>query len=185
MLPNVFGGASFPLQMPNPNRRALLALALAASVLACATAEANVKPKPTSLTHRLRTQPTPTPAPARTLGERAARVALREVGVPYQWGGTSPASGFDCSGLVYWTYGRLGIEVPRTSYGLYREGRRVPRRRKKAGDVLVFAGLGHVGLYVGHGRMVHAPHAGARVEKYKLRRSYWGSRIVSVRRIAR
>ena len=55
----------------------------------------------------------------------------------------------------------------------------------KAGDVLVFAGLGHVGLYVGHGRMVHAPHAGARVEKYKLRGSYWGHRIVSVRRIAR
>jgi len=171
--------------MPNPNRRALLALALAASFVACATAEANEKPKPTSLTHRLGTQRTPTHAPARTLGERAARVALRAVGVPYQWGGTSPASGFDCSGLVFWAYGRLGIEVPRTSYGLYREGRRIPQRRKKAGDVLVFAGLGHVGLYVGHGRMVHAPHAGARVEKYRLRRSYWGTRIVAVRRIAR
>ena len=185
MPPNVFGGPFVPSQMPNPLRRALLALALAASVFACATAEANEKPKPTSLTHRLRTQPTPTPAPARTLGERAARVALRAVGVPYSWGGTSPASGFDCSGLVYWTYGRLGIEVPRTTYALYREGRRVPRRRMKAGDVLVFSGLGHVGLYVGHGRMVHAPHAGARVEKYRLHSSYWGSRIVGVRRIAR
>ena len=187
--------------MPNPLRRALLALALAASVFACATAEANAglhagalstaaateKPKPTSLTHRLRTQPTPTPGPApkRTLGERVARNALRAVGVQYRWGGTSPASGFDCSGLVYWAYGRLGIEVPRTTYALYREGRRVPRRRMKAGDVLVFSGLGHVGLYVGRGRMVHAPHAGARVEKYKLRSSYWGSRIVGVRRIAR
>ena len=161
--------------MPNPLPRALLALAVAASVFACATAEASAEPS--------RDQRAPTPAPERTLGERAARVALRAVGVPYQWGGTSPASGFDCSGLVYWTYGRLGIKVPRTSYGLNREGRRVPRRRMKAGDVLVFSGLGHVGLYVGHGRMVHAPHAGALVEKYRLRGSYWGSRVVSVRRI--
>jgi cell wall-associated NlpC family hydrolase len=161
--------------MPNPLRRALLALAVAASVFPCATAEANGELP--------RTQPTPTAAPKRPLGERAARVALRAVGVPYQWGGTSPATGFDCSGLVYWTYGRLGIEVPRTSYALYREGRRVPRWGMKPGDVLVFSGLGHVGLYVGHGRMVHAPHAGARVERYRLRSSYWGSRIVSVRRI--
>ena len=179
--------------MPKLLRRALLTLAVAASVFACATAEANdelsadpltaatvVKPKPTSRTHRTLTHWAPKPAPTRTLGERVARNALRAVGVPYEWGGTSPASGFDCSGLVYWAYGRLGIEVPRTTYALYREGRRVPRRRMKAGDVLVFSGLGHVGLYIGHGRMVHAPHSGALVETYRLRSSYWGSRIVSI-----
>lgn len=187
--------------MPNPPRRALLALVVAASVFACATAEANGelpagarstaaavgKPKPTWPTHRTWTHWTPTHArkPKPTRGERAARIALRAVGVPYRWGGTSPASGFDCSGLVYWAYGRLGIEVPRTSYGLYREGRPVPRWRMKAGDVLVFSGLEHVGLYVGHGRMVHAPHSGALVQKYTLRSSYWGSRIASVRRIVR
>jgi cell wall-associated NlpC family hydrolase len=55
----------------------------------------------------------------------------------------------------------------------------------KAGDVLVFSGLGHVGLYIGHRRMVHAPHSGALVEIVRLGRSNYGSRIVSVRRIAR
>src|SRR6186713_3348695 len=162
--------------MPNLLRRALLAFALAAMVFACATAGANSELPPKVKRHvptlPREHAPTRIPKPKPTLGERAAKIALRAVGVPYSWGGISPASGFDCSGLVFWAYGRLGIEVPRTSYGLYREGRRIPQRRKKAGDVLVFAGLGHVGLYVGHGRMVHAPHAGARVEKYRLRSSY-------------
>jgi cell wall-associated NlpC family hydrolase len=180
--------------MPNPLRRALLALAVAASVFTCATAAANSelpatsveKPKPTLLTHRAPAHRAPTRARKLkpTLGERAARNALRAVGVPYQWGGTSPSSGFDCSGLVYWAYGRLGIAVPHSSYALYHEGRGVARSRMKAGDVLIFSGLGHVGLYVGRGRMVHAPHSGALVEIVRLGNSSYGSRIVSVRRIA-
>ena len=125
------------------------------------------------------------PKPKPTLGERAASIALRAVGVPYRWGGISPASGFDCSGLVYWAYGRLGIAVPHSSYALNVEGRGVARSKKKAGDVLVFSGLGHVGLYVGHGRMVHAPHSGAQVEVVKLGSSRYGSRIVGIRRIVR
>lgn len=177
--------------MPNPLRRALLAFAVAAMVFGCATAGANSElpatvdpPKPTSPTHRAATRVwKPKPKPA--LGERAARIALRAVGVPYRWGGTSPASGFDCSGLVYWAYGRLGIELPHSSYALYREGRAVARSRMKAGDVLVFSGLGHVGLYVGHGRMVHAPHSGTLVEIVRLASSSYRGRIVSVRRIVR
>jgi murein DD-endopeptidase len=175
--------------MPNPLRRALLALAVAAMVFGCATAGAKSelpvaveRPAPTSPTHRGPTcarKPKPKP----TLGERAALIALRAVGVPYRWGGISPASGFDCSGLVYWAYGRLGIGLPHSSYALYREGRGVARSRMKAGDVLVFSGLGHVGLYLGRGRMVHAPHSGARVEIVRLGGSQYGSRIVSVRRI--
>lgn len=177
--------------MPNLLRRALLAFALAAMVFGCATAGANSErpatvdpPKPTAPTHRTATRVWK-PKPKPTIGERAARIALRAVGVPYRWGGTSPASGFDCSGLVYWAYGRLGIEVPHSSYALYSEGRGVARSRMKAGDVLVFSGLGHVGLYVGHGRMVHAPHSGTLVEIVRLASSSYGGRIVSVRRIAR
>ena len=181
--------------MPNLLRRALLAFAVAAMVFACATAGANSelphkvkRYAPASLTHRAPTRirkPKPKPKPKPTLGERAASIALRAVGVPYRWGGTSPASGLDCSGLVYWAYGRLGIALPHSSYALYHEGHGVARSKTKAGDVLVFSGLGHVGLYVGHGRMVHAPHSGARVEVVKLGSSQYGSRIVSVRRIRR
>jgi peptidoglycan DL-endopeptidase CwlO len=119
-----------------------------------------------------------------TLGERAATMALKAVGVPYRWGGSSLTGGFDCSGLVYWAYGRLGVELPHSSYALYHQGRRVARSRLKAGDVLFFSGLGHVGLYVGRGRMVHAPHSGRRVEVVNLGLSHYGGRLVAARRVA-
>jgi len=120
--------------------------------------------------------------PKPTLGERAARIALKAVGIPYRWGGSSPSSGFDCSGLVYWAYGRIGVELPHSSYALYGLGRGVARSRMKPGDLLFFSGLGHVGLYLGHGRMVHAPHSGRNVEVVTLGRSHYGERLVGVRR---
>ena len=103
--------------------------------------------------------------------------------MPYRWGGSTPAGGFDCSGLVYWAYGRLGISVPHSSYALYGLGRNVPRSRLKPGDVLFFSGLGHVGLYIGRGRMVHAPQSGRTVEIVPLGRSHYGSRLVGARRL--
>ncbi len=102
--------------------------------------------------------------------------------MPYRWGGSSPSSGFDCSGLVYWTYGRLGIALPHSSYALYDTGRRVARSRMRPGDVLIFSGLGHVGIYIGRGRMVHAPHSGTVVQVVGLGSSSYGSRIVGIRR---
>jgi cell wall-associated NlpC family hydrolase len=137
--------------------------------LGCGQAEARHAPAPAV--------PKPTP------GQRVAAIAVRAVGVPYRWGGASPASGFDCSGLVYWAYGRLGVEVPHSSYALYDRGRYVTRSRMKPGDVLFFSGLGHVGIYIGRGRMVHAPHSGTNVQIVNLRRSSYGSRIVGVRRL--
>lgn len=117
----------------------------------------------------------------RTIGERAARIALREVGVPYRWGGSSP-SGFDCSGLVYWTYSRLGISLPHSSYALASRGRRIRSSRLRPGDLLFFWGYGHVGLYIGHGRMVHAPHAGEHVQVVRLASGY-GRALVAARRV--
>ena len=178
--------------MPNRFRSPLLALAIAALVFCCASASASAD-QPDRIgsvsapDNRLRPKPTRhvSKRPKRTLGERAARIALRAVGVPYRWGGTSPASGFDCSGLVYWAYGKLGVEVPHSSYALADIGRRVGRPRLRPGDVLVFSGYGHVGLYVGRGRMVHAPNSGRVVEVVRLGRSHYGSRLVSARRITR
>jgi cell wall-associated NlpC family hydrolase len=177
--------------MPNRLRSPLLALAIAALVFCCASAAARAD-RPAARVESV-SAPDDRPKPIRhaskrrkrTLGERAARIALRAVGVPYRWGGSSPASGFDCSGLVYWAYGRLGVEVPHSSYALAEIGRRVGRSRLRPGDVLVFSGYGHVGLYVGRGRMVHAPNSGRVVEVVRLGGSHYGSRLVSARRITR
>jgi cell wall-associated NlpC family hydrolase len=162
--------------MPTLLRSRLLACVFAAFACGCVgvdTASAHFEPIP------LRARPSP------TLGQRAAALAVREVGVPYRWGGISPLSGFDCSGLVYWAYGRLGVNVPHSSYALYSAGRTVARSRMKPGDLLFFYGLGHVGIYLGHGRMVHAPHTGARVQVVSLSRSSYGRSLMGVRRIAR
>ena len=123
-------------------------------------------------------------APAPTRAERAVKVALEVVGTPYRWGGESPAAGFDCSGLVRWAYGRVGIDLPHNSYALYSEGRRVREARMEPGDVLFFEGLGHVGLYIGNGRMVHSPETGRNVEVVRLAGTNYGTRLIAARRVA-
>jgi cell wall-associated NlpC family hydrolase len=118
-----------------------------------------------------------------TKAERAAEVALEAVGTPYRWGGESPSSGFDCSGLVRWAYGRVGVDLPHNSYALYGEGKRVSSSGMKPGDILFFEGLGHVGLYLGRGRMVHAPQTGRSVEIVRLSTTNYGARLVGARRV--
>ena len=94
-----------------------------------------------------------------SLGARAVALARRELGVPYVWGGESPA-GFDCSGLVAYVYGRLGVSLPRVAADQYRAGRHIARSLLRPGDLVFFHGLGHVGIYIGAGRFIHAPHTG-------------------------
>jgi cell wall-associated NlpC family hydrolase len=166
--------------LPPSLRSPLLAFALSAFVFAYACAFSQESARAAFNRHG-----ESSPIRKLTIGDRAASLAVREVGVPYRWGGISPAGGFDCSGLVYWAYGRLGIALPHSSYALYDEGRRVSRTRMKPGDLLFFSGLGHVGIYIGRGRMVHAPHTGTRVQIVNLGRSSYGSAIVGVRRVSR
>jgi cell wall-associated NlpC family hydrolase len=174
--------------MPSRLRNLLLAFALAAIVLGCAgsmpVGRSGVESAAAAVDRPTTNHPRKRPAPKPTLGERAARIALKAVGVPYRWGGTSLRNGFDCSGLVYWAYGRLGIKLPHSSYALYDEGRRVARSRMKPGDLIFFYGLGHVGMYLGRGRMVHAPHSGARVEIVRLGNSGYGRELIGARRLA-
>ena len=120
--------------------------------------------------------------PPPTRAELAVRFALDAVGTPYRWGGESP-SGFDCSGLVRWAYGRVGVDLPHNSYALYGEGRRVREGNMVPGDILFFEGLGHVGLYLGNGRMVHAPQTGRDVEVVRLGSTNYGSRLIGARRV--
>jgi cell wall-associated NlpC family hydrolase len=98
------------------------------------------------------------------LGTRAARYAQRLIGVPYSWGGSSPRSGFDCSGLVRYVYGRFGITLPHSSYADFNLGRRISRGALKPGDLVFFSGVGHVGMYIGNNRFIHAPHSGTSVQ---------------------
>jgi cell wall-associated NlpC family hydrolase len=108
------------------------------------------------------------------------------VGTPYLYGGASPR-GFDCSGLVYYSYRKAGITVPRTSGEQYRQSERVTLSDLRPGD-LVFFRLSrnkpsHVGIYAGSGRFIHAPSGGKRVSYASLTDSYWEARVIGAGRI--
>jgi cell wall-associated NlpC family hydrolase len=174
--------------MPPPPRVRILLLAFAVSAFAFGWAAAPsglVSPQPAAAAQVTGMKATRFTLKrwVPTLGERAARIALQAVGVPYVWGGASPTGGFDCSGLVYWAYGRLGVELPHSSYALFDLGRPVATNRLEPGDMVFFSGLGHVGLYIGDGRMVHAPHSGRLVEVVTLTGSHYGERLVGARRV--
>jgi cell wall-associated NlpC family hydrolase len=95
---------------------------------------------------------------------RVVRFARRFVGVRYSYGGISPHTGFDCSGFTRFVYAHFGIVLPHYSVAQFDRGRRVSRAGLRPGDLVFFDGLGHVGLYVGGGRFIHAPHTGTRVQ---------------------
>jgi cell wall-associated NlpC family hydrolase len=116
------------------------------------------------------------------VGERAAGLARRYLGVPYAWGGASPRHGFDCSGLVMYVYSKLGVSLPHHAASQYRYGRKVSRWALKPGDLVFFSGLGHVGLFIGKGRFIDAPQSGAVVRVASLASrssSFVGARRVS------
>jgi cell wall-associated NlpC family hydrolase len=112
---------------------------------------------------------------------RAVRFALHQRGKPYIWGGVGPR-GYDCSGLMWRSWRKAGIQLPRTARAQYRKlrarGKRVPRRDLRAGDLVFFRNLRHVGMYIGNGRFVHAPRRGRAISVRRLdgyyRRTYIG-----------
>jgi peptidoglycan DL-endopeptidase CwlO len=112
------------------------------------------------------------------LGLRVVQIANHLTGVPYSWGGTSPRSGFDCSGLVQYVYSKGGIDLPHHAASQYSRGRRVGRGALRAGDLVFFSGLGHVGIYAGGGKFIHAPRRGTTVRWSRLSShgSYYGAR---------
>jgi cell wall-associated NlpC family hydrolase len=94
---------------------------------------------------------------------RVVRFARRYIGVRYVYGGTSPRTGFDCSGFTRFVYAHFGIDLPHYSGAQFDRGRRVSSAGLRPGDLVFFDGLGHVGLYIGGGRFIHAPHTGTTV----------------------
>ncbi|MGI5468305.1 NlpC/P60 family protein [Streptomyces sp. CA-132043] len=93
----------------------------------------------------------------------AVAAARSAVGAPYVWGASGPRS-FDCSGLMQWAYARAGVALPRTSQQQRSAGRQVPLSQARPGDLVIYrSDASHVGMYVGNGQVVHAPHPGAQV----------------------
>ena len=119
-------------------------------------------------------------------GPVAASHALQLVGTHYRYGGTSPAQGFDCSGLVQYSYKKAGINVPRNTRLQRKSSRAVSYNHLKKGDLLFFhqAGkrYGHVAIYIGNQQFVHAPSSGKRVRVDSLTSRYWRRHLASARR---
>ncbi|MCW3037489.1 MAG: hydrolase [Actinobacteria bacterium] len=103
--------------------------------------------------------PAAAPPPPLSAAARAVETALKELGRPYRYGALGPST-FDCSGLTKFAYGAAGIVLPHSAAAQYGSGRRVNRNQLQPGDLIFWKGLGHVGMYVGAGRMVHAPQTG-------------------------
>jgi cell wall-associated NlpC family hydrolase len=108
--------------------------------------------------------------------------AMSMLGKPYVWGGASPSTGFDCSGLVMWAYAQIGVSLPHSSYAQYGYGSPVSRSQLQPGDLVFFDGLGHEGIYVGGGNFIHAPHTGD-VVKISSMTGWYASTFVGARRL--
>ena len=172
------------------------AQAQAAAAAAAARKKAKAPPAPTTTEQQTPVVQTPTtttptttapPPVVTTLAPplsgghpEAATIALRYLGVPYQWGGATPA-GFDCSGLVMYVYAQLGIALPHFAAAQYTLGSPVSRDQLQPGDLVFFENLNHVGIYIGGGQVVHAPSTGDVVKISNI--SDWGASYVGARRI--
>lgn len=120
---------------------------------------------------------------------KIVRTAYSQIGKKYRSGGASPQKGFDCSGLVWWSYSQHGIKVPRITADQAKTGRKVAKKAARPGDILVFRtshsprGL-HTGIYAGNQKFIHSPSSGKRVCVETLADNpYWSGKLVSIRRV--
>ncbi len=121
--------------------------------------------------------PPPPPPPTAASGADAAIAAARTVlGVPYKWAGASPSQGFDCSGLTMWAWSHGGRSLPHSSRAQYAMSRRIPVDQLQPGDLVFYnSPVSHVGLYIGGGMMIHAPHTGSVVQIQSIH--YWSALV--------
>jgi cell wall-associated NlpC family hydrolase len=170
------------MQAAEQARQAELARAARARIAAAQVArQASVDPNsPVGLSADA-ADPSVAPAPPSQYGG-VVGIAMRYLGVPYVWAGASP-SGFDCSRFVSYVYAQVGVSLPHSSYSQYGYGVPVSKDQLEPGDLVFFDGLGHVGIYIGGGQFVHAPHTGDVVKISSLGDSWYASTYVGARRI--
>ncbi|OGI39726.1 MAG: hypothetical protein A2140_00810 [Candidatus Muproteobacteria bacterium RBG_16_62_13] len=122
-----------------------------------------------------------------TAANRAADVALAQIGTPYRHGGDNPRRGFDCSGLVNYSYRQAGLNLGHGTVYLRQYSRRISVSQLRRGDLVFFDQLGkrasHVGIYIGNGKFVHAPSTGKRVQTADFNSDYWRKHLNDVRRL--
>lgn len=158
---------------PITGRHRSIGLLIAAQLLVAACASAPTRP-----VHRVEAGP--------AASSRAAANALKMVGKPYRYGGASPSRGFDCSGLVQFSFRQAGVRLPRTTRDLRLASAPVRKSRLRRGDLVFFYERGrkssHVGIYLGNGRFVHAPSSGKHVRTDRLDSPYWRRHLSETRR---
>ena len=112
------------------------------------------------------------------------KIAFSQVGNPYRYGGSTPETGFDCSGFVGWVYGQFGVSLPRSSRDMLAVGEEVAREELRPGDLVFFNyGYSHVGIYTGGDKYIHSPSTGKTVTESNLNDTGRGDRFVGGRRI--
>jgi cell wall-associated NlpC family hydrolase/murein DD-endopeptidase MepM/ murein hydrolase activator NlpD len=120
--------------------------------------------------------------------KKALAVAKQYLGTPYQWGGATPETNFDCSGLMQWSYKQVGIDVPRVTYDQVNVGEKIAAVDDlEAGDMVFFqdasGDMHHVGMYIGEHKFIHAPHTGDVVKVSSLDESYYAGQFAGGRRM--
>jgi cell wall-associated NlpC family hydrolase len=163
---------------------ALCAAMLATGLGACSSTPPQPDSEPAPRTPAQTATSKPADTAKQSIGQRVAAYAQNMVGVPYKYGGKSP-HGFDCSGLVYYSYGKAGITVPRTSRAQLSASQRISLHQARAGDLLFFKShnYSHVAIYLGDDTFVHAPSTGKRVTRASIMKDYYRTHLVAVGRL--
>ncbi len=164
----------------NPIIRTALTAAIILPLASCGLFSGKHHPKTKTHTTARTVQPVRISNIDRTQGSQELMLhSMGLIGTPYRWGGSSTATGFDCSGMIQFVYkNALNVSLPRTARDMAAASRKIPDNQLKAGDLVFFNTGGssqysHVGLYIGNGEFIHAPSSGKTIKTEKLSSPYY------------